>query len=113
MVVNILRSQSLALRRNAVQNIQGPLPDDQWKLDVTNWWNISLSALQAAFVDTAYGLSNPDVFRLQINATSSGQRSVCQNQVRMPSDSMKSLLNTQSQLVPTYPRLEPLLFTFK
>ncbi|KAI1162978.1 hypothetical protein F5B18DRAFT_672689 [Nemania serpens] len=71
---------SAKLSKNAVQNIQGPLPDDQWKLDVTNWWNISLSALQAAFVDTAYGLSNPDVFRLQINATSSGQRSVCQNQ---------------------------------
>ncbi|KAI0538441.1 hypothetical protein GGR58DRAFT_526242 [Xylaria digitata] len=79
-VVNILGSQSLASRRNVLETIQGPLPDDQWKLDVTYWWNISLSALQAAFVDTAYGPSNPDVFRLQTKPKGSGQKSICENQ---------------------------------
>ncbi|KAI0411567.1 hypothetical protein F5X98DRAFT_380641 [Xylaria grammica] len=80
LIVKKLGSQSLASHKSLDKNIQGPLPDDQWKLDVTYWWNISLSALQATFINTACGSNNPDVSRLQTNATNPGQRSICDNQ---------------------------------
>jgi hypothetical protein len=74
---------SLASQKSLQGNVQGPLPDDQWKHDVTSWWNISLAILQASFVDTSYGPNSPGIARLKTNATNPGQRSLCSNQVRM------------------------------
>lgn len=81
-IVNKLDSQSLESSRGLAGGLQGPLPDDQWKIDVSYWWNITLAVLQATFVERAYGSTNPDILRLQINATNAGQNSICQNQVR-------------------------------
>ncbi|KAI0201355.1 hypothetical protein F4808DRAFT_450298 [Astrocystis sublimbata] len=79
-VVHTLGSQSLASRSNAMGNIQGPLPDDQWKIDVTYWWNVSLAVLQSVFVSTAHGSNDLSVTRYQTRATNPGQRSICENQ---------------------------------
>lgn len=81
-VVLKMSSQSLASWRTLQGLLQSPLPEDQWKTDVSNWWNISLSLLQASVVDTANGVSNPNLIKFQTNATNAGQRSFCQNQVR-------------------------------
>ncbi|TGJ84886.1 hypothetical protein E0Z10_g3891 [Xylaria hypoxylon] len=75
-----LGSQSLASYTSLTAQIQGPLPDDQWKLDVSNWWNITLALIQASFVDTANGPTDPNVAIIKTNATNSGQKSLCQNQ---------------------------------
>ncbi|KAI0517573.1 hypothetical protein F5B22DRAFT_654790 [Xylaria bambusicola] len=79
-IVTKIGSQSLESSKSLVTGIQGPLPEDQWMLDVTYWWNITLAVLQATFVDTAYGSTTPESSRLQINATNAGQASICQNQ---------------------------------
>ncbi|KAI0549781.1 hypothetical protein F4679DRAFT_545541 [Xylaria curta] len=78
--VQSLGSHSLASERSLTFGVQGSLPDDQWKLDVDNWWNITLSLLQASFVDTANGPVEPAVARIKVNATNAGQKSLCQNQ---------------------------------
>ena len=80
--VTSLGFKSLASQRGLIDGVQGPLPDDQWKHDVTNWWNISLAALQASFVDTASGPLDPAVARIKTGPITPGQRAVCENQVR-------------------------------
>ncbi|KAI0859895.1 hypothetical protein F4860DRAFT_515391 [Xylaria cubensis] len=75
-----LGTHSLASQRTLQGGLQGPISDEQWKLDVGNWWNISLSMLQASFVDTANGPTDPNIARLYRNATNPGQKSLCQNQ---------------------------------
>ncbi|KAJ3577208.1 hypothetical protein NPX13_g3357 [Xylaria arbuscula] len=77
---DLLGSQSLASRRSLAYGIQGPLPNDQWKVDVSNWWNISLAALQASMVDAASGISDPAMVRFKFNATNPGQKTICRNQ---------------------------------
>ncbi|KAI0185692.1 hypothetical protein EV127DRAFT_502343 [Xylaria flabelliformis] len=78
--VTTLGSHSLASERSLTAGIQGPLPDDQWQLDVGNWWNISLSLLQASLVDTANGPVEPALERIKMNATNVGQKPLCENQ---------------------------------
>ncbi|KAI1733797.1 hypothetical protein F4680DRAFT_471702 [Xylaria scruposa] len=78
--VQSLGSHSLTSERSLSNQVQGPLPDDQWKLDVGNWWNITLSLLQASLVDTANGPVEPVLKRNKRNATNTGQKSLCQNQ---------------------------------
>ncbi|KAI0472517.1 hypothetical protein F4859DRAFT_522420 [Xylaria cf. heliscus] len=79
-IVTKIGSQSLESSKSLISSIQGPLPDNQWMLDTTYWWNITLAALQATFIDTAYGSTTLERAWLQINATNSGQKTMCQNQ---------------------------------
>ncbi|KAI0546606.1 hypothetical protein F4679DRAFT_587283 [Xylaria curta] len=79
-IVTKVGSQSLESSKSLDSGVQGPLPDNQWMLDVTYWWNITLAVLQATFIDTAYGSTTLERARLQINATNSGQKTLCQNQ---------------------------------
>ncbi|KAJ3567655.1 hypothetical protein NPX13_g6693 [Xylaria arbuscula] len=79
-ILTKIGSQSLASSNGLLTGLQGPLPNNQWMLDVTYWWNITLAVLQATVVDAAYGSTTPERVRLQINATNPGQKSICQNQ---------------------------------
>ncbi|KAI0435284.1 hypothetical protein F5Y09DRAFT_349536 [Xylaria sp. FL1042] len=72
--------QSLDSYKNYFSGVQGQLEDDQWKLDVTSWWNISMALQQASFVDSAFGPTYPGIYQLKQNATNAGQKSICQNQ---------------------------------
>ncbi|KAI0813772.1 hypothetical protein GGR55DRAFT_545264 [Xylaria sp. FL0064] len=72
--------QSLDSYKNYFSGVQAELADDQWKLDVTSWWNISMALQQASFVDSAFGPTYPGIYQLKQNATNTGQKSICQNQ---------------------------------
>ncbi|KAI0439641.1 hypothetical protein F4803DRAFT_530345 [Xylaria telfairii] len=50
-----LNSQSLTSQTTMSYGIQGPIPENQWQLDVTHWWATLLAAAQASFVDTVTG----------------------------------------------------------
>ncbi|TRX96875.1 hypothetical protein FHL15_002181 [Xylaria flabelliformis] len=65
-IITTLGSHSLAFDRSLRSGIQGQLPYDQWKLDVGNWWNISLSLLQESLVNTANGPVEPALERIKI-----------------------------------------------
>lgn len=49
-VVKMRGSQSLTSKISLLHGIQGSLPDNQWQLDVQNWFETSLAYLQATFV---------------------------------------------------------------
>jgi hypothetical protein len=43
--------------------VQFPIPRNQWQLDVTNWWNIILASVQATYVNTALGTTDPQLLQ--------------------------------------------------
>lgn len=61
---------------------QGPLPDDQWQREVKYWFEVSLSAWQKGFVDTALGASNPDVTSWVETPSHPEHVKLCKSQVR-------------------------------
>ncbi|KAJ2988175.1 hypothetical protein NUW58_g4116 [Xylaria curta] len=72
--------QSLDSYKAYLSGVQTRVADNQWKLDVTSWWNISLALQQASFVDTAFGSTYSGTSRFNKNVTNPGQKSICQNQ---------------------------------
>ncbi|KAI1291187.1 hypothetical protein F5Y03DRAFT_377422 [Xylaria venustula] len=58
-VVAGLGAACLASQSTLSSGVQLPLPLNQWQIDVTKWWNISLAVLQSSFVGTALGTA-PD-----------------------------------------------------
>ncbi|KAI1174209.1 hypothetical protein F4777DRAFT_554650 [Nemania sp. FL0916] len=48
-----LGAKSLASQNLLQSGVQFQLPRNQWQVDVTKWWNISLASLQSGFVETA------------------------------------------------------------
>jgi hypothetical protein len=59
--------------------IQWPIAKDQWKADVTYWFNIILATTQAAFVDTALGPED----RPRLPPVNEVERNLCNSQVRI------------------------------
>ncbi|KAI1258953.1 hypothetical protein F5Y18DRAFT_443836 [Xylariaceae sp. FL1019] len=51
----VFGAKALASQNLIIQGLQYQLPLNQWQLDVTRWWNISLVLLQSNFVNTAKG----------------------------------------------------------
>ncbi|RWA10841.1 hypothetical protein EKO27_g4264 [Xylaria grammica] len=57
--IGSLGAKSLSSQSKLEGGTQYRLPQNQWQLDVTNWWNGSLAHLQSVFVDTAIGTTIP------------------------------------------------------
>jgi hypothetical protein len=54
-LVASLRAGSLTSKYSNIASLQGPLPDNQWQLDVEQWHYATLAAVQASAVDYATG----------------------------------------------------------
>ncbi|KAI8629647.1 hypothetical protein F5Y19DRAFT_484558 [Xylariaceae sp. FL1651] len=54
-VIGKLNSQSLTSQTTMFSGAQGPIPENQWQLDVAHWWATLLAAAQASFIDTVTG----------------------------------------------------------
>lgn len=54
-LVASLRAGSLTSKYGNIASLQGPLPDNQWQLDVEQWHYATLAAAQASAVDYATG----------------------------------------------------------
>lgn len=54
-IINTLGPSSLLSSQHFGDGFMGPLPDNQWQLDVSHWFAIHMASLQAAFVDAARG----------------------------------------------------------
>lgn len=83
-LLNVLGSSSLLSPQHSAQGLMGPLPDNQWQLDINYWFAIHMAAMQAAFVSTARGLTDkallpffasPDIEHQQ------AMQAMCNNQV--------------------------------
>lgn len=77
-----LGSESLASKNSLSAGLQGPLPSNQWQLDVIYWSDIVKASIQAAFLDMVY-FNPPDASQLQLRRgfTAPNSKSLCNNQV--------------------------------
>jgi hypothetical protein len=74
-------SKGLDSHRQLVNGLQAFLEPNQWQLDVMHIWDISRAAYQAAFVDTAYGPTDPNVLTVHTNYAGPYMSKMCNNQV--------------------------------
>ncbi|KAK9425400.1 hypothetical protein SUNI508_13074 [Seiridium unicorne] len=79
-VVNTQGPTSLVARQGINGGLQGPLSDNQWQAEVTSWWATVLAALQAMFVETARGLTDPTLVHYHVPPRDEIQRNMCHNQ---------------------------------
>lgn len=63
------------------QGFMGPLPDNQWQLDVSHWFAIRLASLQAAFINTARGPADEALLPYFNTIGDDVQLEMCNNQV--------------------------------
>lgn len=81
-IVSVLGSQSLTARDSLTLNMQGPLPDDQWQLEVQHWHETSLAAMQAFFINTAAGPNDERVQEWFQKPNNTQEAQLCGSQVR-------------------------------
>lgn len=64
--------------------IMGPLPTNQWQIDVRYWWATYLASLQMAVVNTAYGPTDPALTPYKLLPFNSHGLDMCNSQVGYP-----------------------------
>lgn len=81
-VIEALGISSLTSRFNVLASISGPLPDNQWQMDVQNWHNIALAKVQGDMVQQAVGPGDANILENQWQGPQNNfQKSFCKNQV--------------------------------
>lgn len=75
---------ALASQTSYKAGVQLGLAQNQWQIDVANWWNTTLAFHQALIVNSVAGndLTDPVLQHVLSPPTNDEQRYVCQNQVR-------------------------------
>lgn len=80
-----LGTGSLTARYGFSGGIQGPLPNNQWQLEIEHWFKAQLAWLQNLMVEFATGPSDPSMRKFnRPQQDADGSRYFCQNQVRKP-----------------------------
>ncbi|KAF3005233.1 hypothetical protein E8E14_003097 [Neopestalotiopsis sp. 37M] len=79
-IMTTLGTTGLASRQTLGQGVQGPLPSNQWQVEVSSWWATSLAAWQAVLVERARGVQNPAWFQYRAFPQDQNQRDMCNSQ---------------------------------
>ncbi|KAI0552680.1 hypothetical protein F4679DRAFT_533495 [Xylaria curta] len=77
---------NLAAQYRVRSGVQGPLPDDQWQLEVQYWFSIMLASMQRTFVDTATGPSDVNLKQYRVPPANADEQNLCVNQKILSSD---------------------------
>lgn len=85
-LLNALGASSLLSPQHLAKGLMGPIPDNQWQLDVTHWFEIHMAAMQADFVNAARGPTNEALVPYFDIVDNEYQRELCRNQVSKPSN---------------------------
>jgi len=80
-VLKYLGVSALLARYKMTEVVQGPLPDNQWQLEVEHWHATQLASMQAAFVNMATGPRDPALIPLMQKADGETTNYLCRNQV--------------------------------
>lgn len=80
-LVGTLGVSALTARFKVGGSFQGPLPDNQWQLEVQHWFSTSMATLQDAFVATAAGAPYPELRPFFHAPENPQEHSICTNQV--------------------------------
>lgn len=79
-LLNALGPSSLLSLQQLMQGFMGPLPDNQWQVDVSHWFAVHMASVQAAFVNIARGPI--EALRPYVTTPDNEyQREMCHNQV--------------------------------
>lgn len=81
-VVMFLGPDALTSIKYLNSGMMGPLPTNQWQIDVRYWWATYLASLQAAVVNTAHGPTDPALNPYKVLPIDLQARDMCKNQVR-------------------------------
>jgi hypothetical protein len=79
-VVQDLGAQSMSSRSGLSLGFQGPLPDNQWQVDVAHWFSVILASLQNSVVSLAKGPPS-DLARWKMTPNNTEETYACKNQV--------------------------------
>lgn len=81
-MLNHLGANALVSTQSLVSGLMGPLPNNQWQIDVTHWWATYLAGIQAGVVATSYGHTDSSLQSLLIKPFNNLiQTQMCDNQV--------------------------------
>lgn len=80
-IVMYMGISSLIARRGLTGGFQGSLPNNQWQLEVENWFTSTLADLQRVTVEYATGPTDPAVFQLLERAQTDEEQLMCRNLV--------------------------------
>lgn len=80
-LINTLGPSSLLSTQHFMQGFMGPLPDNQWQLDVSHWFAMHMASIQAAFVTTAHGVRDEALLPYVSKPRNEYQWTMCNNQV--------------------------------
>ncbi|KAL9105978.1 MAG: hypothetical protein Q9227_008933 [Pyrenula ochraceoflavens] len=80
-VVQMLQSSALMSRFGLSIGEQGPLPANQWQIEVENWFNVVLAAIQGHAVDSAVGPGSSDMLKyFWTKPNNDVEKQLCKNQ---------------------------------
>ncbi|RDA95396.1 hypothetical protein CP533_3421 [Ophiocordyceps camponoti-saundersi (nom. inval.)] len=82
-MVSSFQSNSLLSQQVSSSGLRGPLPDNQWQIDVNYWWTTTLAAMQASFVQLAAWTTDPE---LEPYVTHLNSSYVCRSQKILTSE---------------------------
>ncbi|KAK5658070.1 hypothetical protein OQA88_2626 [Cercophora sp. LCS_1] len=78
--IAVLGIQALTSRASIDGGHQGPLPVNQWQLDVQHWHATAMAHLQARFLNAAIGPRNPQLDSIFRFASTDEEKHLCNNQ---------------------------------
>lgn len=81
-VIASLGTKSLVSQSSLFSGVQVSLDENQWQLEVTNWWNIMLAAYQSGYVETAIGEADPGLQPVLVAPSNEYEQQACRSQVR-------------------------------
>ncbi|KUI59498.1 hypothetical protein VP1G_06720 [Cytospora mali] len=80
-IVASLGSHSLTSRFGlGTVGVQGPIPDNQWQLDVQNWHAISMASIQSSLVQTVTGPPDGELMQFFVGPNNTQEHTMCQSQ---------------------------------
>ncbi|KAI1809712.1 hypothetical protein GGS20DRAFT_263862 [Poronia punctata] len=71
---------ALSSQRDLSSGLQGNIASDQWQLDVSHWWDISMAIRQMKLLDIAYFPDGTDISVGRFNYTGPEFQKLCNNQ---------------------------------
>jgi hypothetical protein len=103
-VLSKLGDKSLSSQFLLNNGVQGPLPLNQWQLDVNGWYNTVLASIQAMFVHTALGDAGTQ--QAEYLPLSSIERNACNSQVCAPERGLHTIVWLPRTFLPMDPDTE-------
>ncbi len=81
--LQLLGIETLTARNKLNGPLMGSLPDNQWQLEVQHWHATAMAYLQALFLQSIVGYTDPKLEHLIRRPNNTVEKQLCTNQVRI------------------------------